>query len=346
MLSMRRVIGCGIAVFILPFLILCAPQARGLDGNALDRSLAALDSGDIDGQIRAFYDMVYPYSGASAMVGVGIDGLLKQFPERAERIKTSLIGALDKAAEYRRKQQESGEGFDANFSDYWPDLMIVVGAFGDQRAVRGLLAGMDRGGIAARGLSDLCPGSLDSLIAALQEPERYFRGTKMHWRSGAVTAIGLCFQRPMAMRTDAEAGRRGRLALLSALGDADPDVRAAAASGLDPLRSEPVVRGRLEQLRRTDPHRRALGGGRSAYPIRELAGHILSKPEGNYYYVVRSAGMECEVRPIHRAPQGDRFLGPLDSKADAEDYMCREVDPTRTNAARCWSTVPVRACGQ
>jgi HEAT repeat protein len=333
----------------------CSAQTRIPKG--LDAAIRDLGSLELSTRIEAFYDLVLPFSGDSGDLSDGILALLVKYPDQASHIKTVLIAALEGEAAYRRRMQQQGEYLSEAFGGYYGDLIYVVGTFKDQRAVLGLLSGLDTGGIAGNALGDLCPQSIDKLVRAAHEPEHYFRGQTMYWRSGAIAAIGVCFERPAAMLQDPEATSKARTALLSALGDPDPNVRAAAARSLVPLRRDPVVRAQLEYLVANDTFtRRAFPNEklRAAMPkqqgmrfgVREVAAYVLAiaddKP--SFYVTMLPDSHQCIVTTINDQPAGERLIGPFDSEAQALRSMCRHLDLTGKDSLQCWAVSPVGVC--
>lgn len=68
-----------------------------------------------------------------------------------------------------------------------------------------------------------------------------------------------------------------------------------------------------------------------------------SKKNADNKYVVTktTTGCKCTVQTADERPQmGGQILGPYDTKQEAIDAMCNNVDPDMSNTKKCWETNP------
>ncbi len=193
----------------------------------LSAALGDLGSPDPYARVRAFDKLLALTRPASGTIPSQVSALMARNPEQAGQIKTALIAALNRDAVYVRSLEASGARMTEAFSDYWSNLMWTVAGFRDPRAIAGLLAGVVTGEIAVNGLADLCPSSVDALVAESTSPQASARR-----RASAVIALGECTKRLQAMPSSGPAAAKARQASLNATHDPDPQVRKAAASVL------------------------------------------------------------------------------------------------------------------
>ena len=324
------------------------------DAPDLNSALAALASPDVDARASAFYSLLSlaPQNRGSVAVGAEIHELLRLYPDQAERIKSTLIGALETESRYLQSQERSGQQTAEAFSDYWANLMWAVGEFRDPRAVKGLLEGVDTGSIAVDGLADLCPASADALIERARQPDRTFRGGLIRQRESAMRALGDCLKRAQAMRSSPQALARIRAAALEAVGDSDPMMRESAISVLFFFRRDTEVRAKLAQVAASDSYQEGYEVFRvhpGQLTVREAARTVLNAPDNDddSYFVMRSADTrECRIQKGSDRPVEDRYIGPQQSGGpdDWKQMLCTHVDTSKFNPDLCWSTVPANAC--
>jgi hypothetical protein len=211
---------------LLPLLaVLSVAPAFAQPAAGLNAALTGLRSPNPGIRVRAFDELLALTSQASGTIPSRVRGLMTQHPEQADRIKTTLIAALDRDAAYVRSLESGRARMSEQFSDYWSNLMWAVAGFRDPRTVNGLLAGVDTGDIALHGLADLCPFSVDPLIAESARPTASSRR-----RASALNALGECLKRAPAIEPSGQALAKVRQAAMKALRDPDAIVRKAAAS--------------------------------------------------------------------------------------------------------------------
>ena len=159
---------------------------RDLDQGARDRGLTALLA-------QSGIPVVTP-----ASMKVRMNSLLRAHPQQAERIKTTLIAALEaQGAELEKSIRETHEPLGEAFGESWAFLTDAVGRLQDPRAVKGLLLALPAGSIG--GLADVCPSAVDAIIKRIHEPDLYLDGTALGYQRQAVTALGWCLQRTAMM---------------------------------------------------------------------------------------------------------------------------------------------------
>jgi len=155
----------------------------------LNNALTGLASPDMVKRAVGFESLLSPTRQAFASVPAEVHALLRQHPDEADSIRTALIEALEMEASYREGLERSGQQMTEAFSDYWSNLMWAVGTLRDPRATKGLLGGIDTGGIAVNALADLCPASADALIERTRQPDRTFHGEVIRQRQAAMSAL-------------------------------------------------------------------------------------------------------------------------------------------------------------
>jgi hypothetical protein len=288
--------------------------------------------------------------GASAM-RVAVVNLLHNHPERAERIRTALIAALEQmGAESQRlidepeaptATREPNEGF----SELLSELTDAVSALRDARAVRGLILALP---YSIGALVDICPDAVDAVIQRSHEPDLYMGGNPLGYRWQSVRVLGWCLQRPAVMLANPAVESKIRSALLADLDDPEWQVRLVAAEVLSSLRTDPEVRAKLQSIAASDPYSGpdGLTQGGTAFRVRETADRALNPPDAFSFYVTRSPGTRsCRVQPASEAPTGELFIGPERANV-VRPTMCSHYDPTGLDPQSCWLVEPANACGQ
>lgn len=335
--------------FIRPLLVVIAVVFIGAAAaqapSALASALAGLSSSEPSVRIQGWLELAALSDPTAGPTELTVQGVLAHHPEQADQIKTALIGALNQDAAYVRALEASNQHMTEAFSDYWSNLLLVVGALRDPRATNGLLAAVDTGGIAANGLADLCPSSVDSLIA-----ESFRRGASSRKRASAVNVLGECMKRIHRMPPSGESAAKVRHAVVRAAGDPDPNVRDAGVKALFYFRSDPAVSAQLATLTATDPYLQGVESFRSRpgrLVIREDAGAVLAAPEtdNDYYFVMRASGTHaCSIGKGSEKPSADRYFGPEASAEAARDMLCTRIDPAQADRDLCWNAEPEDAC--
>jgi len=314
----------------------------------IDSALRRMASADLEVRIQAFYDLSGGFRANTGDMGDGVTKLLHAHPERAEKIKLALIGALEDASAIVEALEKRGKSFDENVSEYLVNSIWAVGTLRDPRAVKALLGGVGTGGMAANFLADLFPCAVDALIERSHEAPRTWKGVEFDDRPAALSILKLCLTRQALMRAYPEAVAKVQKALLAALDSPEEAIREWAAAGLSVFRKEPEVRSKLSALASSDPYvnsseRIAKGGAR--FPVRQAAARALATPNAaDLYYVMRTADTgECRVQRGAEPPVGEPYIGPVQ---DAKHQMCTHYDPASKDPYLCWRVYPRNACTQ
>jgi hypothetical protein len=298
-----------------------------------------------------FESLLSPTRQAFASVPAEVHALLRQHPDEADSIRTALIEALEMEASYREGLERSGQQMTEAFSDYWSNLMWAVGTLRDPRATKGLLGGIDTGGIAVNALADLCPASADALIERTRQPDRTFHGEVIRQRQAAMSALAACMKRVQSMNSGPQAVAKIRKAALAAADDPDPGMRDSAVGVLFYFRSDVDVRAKLAQVAASDTYQESYEAFQphpGQFTVREAARAALNAPDNDdsYYFVMRSAnGFECQVQKGSERPKTDRYIGPeVSGPEEARHMLCSHVDADKINPDLCWSVAPAGNC--
>ncbi len=125
-----------------------------------------LTSADLKIREDTFYALIMPARriANTTSSAVAMRYLLRTHPDEAEQLKAAMISALELANGYVRDLEKKNAHSDEYFSDYRADLVWVVASLRDPRALEGLLAVIDTGGLAVNGLADLGPIAVDAVI--------------------------------------------------------------------------------------------------------------------------------------------------------------------------------------
>ena len=320
----------------------------------VDAALQDLASQDLPPRGRGITAMLaqsgVDVHGASA-TRVAVVNLLHNHPERAERIRTTLIAALEQmGAESQRligqpealaATREPNEGF----SELLSELTDAVSALRDPRAVKGLILALP---YSIAGLVDVCPDAVDAVIQRSHEPDLYLEGNPVGYRWQSVRVLGSCLQRPAMMLANPAVGSKIRSALMAELNDPEWQVRLVAAEVLSPLRTDPEVRAKLQSIAASDPYSGpdGLTQGGTAFRVREAAARALNPPDAFSFYVTRSLDTRsCRVQPASEAPAGELFIGP-ERTTVVRPTMCSHYDPTGLDPQSCWLVEPLNVCGR
>lgn len=212
----------------------------------VERQLTDLSSTDLDIRMRALSQLLRPYSNPGQEDSLAAWNLTRAYPAQTERIKETLIAALDREAAELERLQSLGDTPSEGQGEHWHELSIAVSSLRDLRAVRPLLRATGPGGVALSFFADLCPAVIPILIETSTQPPSYWRGILItNYKARAMVMFGLCLTRMEAMRAAPDALNTVRGILLSALDDPDPFVRKAAAQSFRPLPNDPEIRRKL-----------------------------------------------------------------------------------------------------
>jgi len=314
----------------------------------VDAALRDLDQGARDRGLTALLAQDGIPVGTPASMKVRMNSLLHAHPQQAERIKTTLIAALEaQGAEQERSIREAQEPLSEAFYESWLFLTDAVGGLQDPRAVKGLLLALSAGSIA--GLADICPSAVDAIITRIHEPDLYLAGVAVGDRRQAVTALGWCLQRSAMMGANPDVLAKIRRELFADLSDPDRTIRDHAVEALSALRADPEVRAKLQIVADTDPYIDSELGlpGKPGprYLIRDGASFVLNSEAFSFYVTRTSDTRVCHIQPASEALVEEQFLGPQ-SKAMLKSLMCSHYDPTGRDPSLCWKVEPANACSQ
>jgi hypothetical protein len=314
----------------------------------VDAALTDLASGARDRGLTALLAQSGIPVGTPASMKVTMNNLLRTHPQQAERIKTTLIAALEaQGAEQERSIREAQEPLSEAFYESWLFLTDAVGGLQDPRAVKGLLLALSAGSIA--GLADICPSAVDAIIKRIHEPDLYLAGVAVGDQRQAVTALGWCLQRPAMMRANPDVLAKIRRELLADLSDPDRSIRGHAVEALSALRTDPEVRAKLQTVAATDPYVTSelstpvRPGPR--YIVRDGASFALNSDALSFYVTRTSDTRVCRIQQASDALVEEQFIGP-ESKTMLKPSMCRHYDPTGQDPSLCWKVEPANACSQ
>ncbi|HTB10613.1 MAG TPA: hypothetical protein VK752_03535 [Bryobacteraceae bacterium] len=209
----------------------------------IDAALRDLNQGARDRGLTALLAQSGIPVGTPAVMKVRMTSLLRAHPQQAERIKTTLIAALEaQGAEQERSIREAQEPLSEAFYESWLFLTDAVGGLQDPRAVKGLLLALSAGSIA--GLADICPSAVDAIIKRIHEPDLYLAGVAVGDRRQAVTALGWCLQRREMMSANPDVLAKIRRELLADLSDPDSSIRDHAVEARSRSSNQAPDRGR------------------------------------------------------------------------------------------------------
>lgn len=304
----------------------------------IDATLLALASADPEARSRAFYTLLRRDSTGAAegrfIARTAAARLLRDQAGQAEKIRTALIEALDRENAYVQESQKKNIELSENYTDYYGDLIGAVASIHDARALNGLLGAITTGGMATDGLADLGAPAVEGVSAKLQDPDALVR-------EGAARTLGKFLQRPQQMARSATAEAMAQRGLMRALDDGSPFVRSAAVDAVGPIRNSPEVKRKLESMAAREQNRAAAAAGVSP-PVQDAIKRALAATD---FWVMRSQGsLLCRVQAANEPPQGEKFLGPYTSRAEARKNMCSYYDETKSDSARCWDVDPKDAC--
>jgi HEAT repeat protein len=294
----------------------------------VDAALAGLASQDLDTRDRALSALLAQSGikiGSPSPMRATMSNLLRTYPQQAERIRTTLIAALERqGADYVRLIQ-AGQPFSQD-AESWMFLTDAVAGLQDPRATKGLVLALGVGSI--DGLADICPSAVDAIIERIHQPDLYLAGVAVGDRRQAVTALGWCLQRPAMMRASPHVLAKIRRELLADLNDPDWSVRDHAADALSALRTDPEVRAKLQ-----------------ANPYFASEFSTLSSDAFSFYVTRASDTRVCRIQQASQALVEEQFIGP-ESIDNLNPRMCSHYDRTGQDPSLCWKVEPANACWQ
>ncbi len=268
----------------------------------------------------------------------GLSRVLRTYRDQTDIIKTTLIAALESHTRYVRDVKQGGRLLSESDSEVWANLVWMVSSLRDKRALNALLGVIETGGMATGGLADLGVPAVDAVLALRRDPAPAKR-------IGAVQVLGGFLTRLSEIRANPEAAAQARVAIIEATSDPDPWVRAVATESLLPLRHEPDVRARLEEIARGDPYVRQSDTGEVRFPVNEAAARILRTAEEDLFYVFRTPrDGACRIGRLAAVPEGIPLFGPVGSVDTARQVMCTHIDEDSVASSLCWAVQPGDAC--
>jgi hypothetical protein len=299
-------------------------------------SLASQDLGKRDGALSALIAQSGIEVGNPSPMRVRINNLLRTHPQQAERIRTTLIAALERrGADYVRLVQ-AGQPFSEQEQDAesWMSLTDAVAGLQDPRAAKGLVLALGVGSI--DGLADICPSAVDAIIERIHQPDLYLDGIALGDRRQAVTALGWCLQRHAMMRANPGVLAKIRRELLADLGDCT--ISSQAMDAVSALRADPEVRARLQII--------ATSGQPDLHCYQSnFASSILNSDAASFYVTRTPDTRVCRIQQASEALVEEQFIGP-ESKTMLKPSMCRHYDRTGQDPSLCWKVEPANACSQ
>jgi len=208
--------------------------------------------------------------GSTWPVPAKMPDLIKRFPARAEEMTLALIKLLENETAARAMTSGTEQR-----SEYQADLIGAVASLRDPRALQALMANLETGGIAMRGVAALGPPALDLLANELRS------GTNSARQAAALT-LGRMIDPDDKNSQTLDTPTRARIkdALLFATHDEYFWVRIAAIDGLANSPGDDVTAA-LRRLAEEDPYTRpGLPGQPPIFFVRERARAALQKRSG------------------------------------------------------------------
>jgi HEAT repeat protein len=239
--------------------------ATAVDAGALAVNLAAavqkLQSASLADRMQAFYQLT---GGPEVRAGRVPDRerLAAAWGHNAEAAKTALVRALAVENETAKKP------FDDRFSTYYGDLIAVIAALRDERALPALLGALTTGALAQDGVAEIGLPALGPLL------DRLHAGSHRE-RQAAVRTLGRLYEKVGNGPATAERRNEIRMAILAAARDANPLVRWAAADALGNIKGADDVVSVLTNLSEHDDYWYLGLDGQRVYPVRLAAKRAL-----------------------------------------------------------------------
>lgn len=211
-----------------------------------------------------------------------IDDLNNEAPAEADRLKVALIELLTRENEevHRPKSAqmaptletrtvEHGEGH----ANYYGNLIGMVAALHDERAIPALLGAITTGGMAERGVAGFGEKALDPLLKKILDPNPIVRSSVLFTARYMIR---------MGTANDPAAKARIDDVVRSSLNDADPSVRSSAIAVVEYLDNREEFVPALQKLAESDPAKLPGkpddgGDGGQFFPVRQNARRLLRK---------------------------------------------------------------------
>lgn len=336
---MKNPLCSNLRIALMCAIALVGPAALAQSALNVEAALEGMTAADPTVRMIAYSNLMQPMGGVYG----GPTNLLKPSPDLPDRIKLALIDLLATEAALSEKFNNTPRpDVPAGFSEYFAELGYTVGRLRDPRAIKALLYGLREGAGDLALMAELCPSSVDALLENATDPDQRFAGLVIH-------ELGLCLQRPVALKADPAAAAKIRKALVSALHNPDWFVRRSAVYALKSLRADPEVRQELGYIAGADTYvskAERQGESINRFEVREAAQMILAAPAELNFFVMRDPDTkECKVQSGDAATDWERFMGP-DRDQFVREGMCANLDRSGKDPMRCWLVAPKDACGR
>lgn len=266
-----------VAVFAFMAVVIFLPSAPAQSvckvaaiGNTMLEVLDCLNSPVPEHRQEAFYSLLrHGTSVGEPDAPSAVLRLLRERRGRADDITRALIGALEKenqaAAVYTVQQRLPQGKLQHPQQNYYMELISVVAAIGDTRAVNALAAAITTGPVAVAALGRMGSPAVDAVLAKVTNQDDDIRAAAVN-----VLATMIVPGNRLAVR-HADVTRIEE-ALLEATTDQVPGIRIAAVEGIGRLKN-PNHYKLLQRLATRDPFR----DPRGRYPVREAAQNVIQK---------------------------------------------------------------------
>jgi len=246
-------------------------SSRGLHAQSLSDALSRMHSSVDTVRMSGFYGLFQIANArfpASTRLRPGAEHLAKYARENSQ-VAPAMIELLQRenVAVSRGASRELGEAYRV---DYYGDLIGCVAALRDPRAVPALVAAIETGDMATRGLAALGEAAAPAVLRAA-------RSTSHNTRMSAVATLAEMIADSSSARLSTGSRSAIRTTLLSAVKDNNPSIRMTGLDGLVYFRDS-EVRSAVEDVAAHDPHM-VRRNGHAVYPIRELATVTLRKQD-------------------------------------------------------------------
>jgi len=220
----------------------------------------------------AFHGLLRLGSGDVSYIPRPLAELLGKYPDQADEIKGGLIQLLEKENSMVQNFAKEGQRFGEDYSNYYGDVIAAVSTLKDTRSINALVGAIATGGMAARGLAELGPASIDPVLRAAANGDPLVRSSALQ------VLIVIVRTAPGDASTDRARRLRIKETLLRSATDPDPSVRMSAATGLAAL-GDPDGVPVLERLAEHDPFflPGQAEGGKDLYVVRNIANRALSE---------------------------------------------------------------------
>jgi hypothetical protein len=248
-------------------------QSMPQPDSTLEATVQSFESPDWEGRAQGFYHLFAlgipgGIAGRTILIPAALNSVFAQAPSNKERVSVALIALLIReTAVARGPDNPATEGY----WNYLGDIVAAVADLHDKRSVDALLAWVDSGQIAARGLAALGRDSIDPLLRIIKREDRSRNARPS--RAAATMALADILD-PEITQIDDATKREIKIALLEAARDDDERVRLQAVRGFVRL-ADPDVTVALAEIAASDAYHREVEIG-TIYPVRDAAQKALA----------------------------------------------------------------------